>query len=157
MNILTKLSLPFSRKRQVDCDTVILHATAGSSFMGAYNALKSRELSYHYIIEKDGAINKLVPYSRVAYHAGKSVGPNGSNVNHYSVGISFVNRNDGTDKYTKEQYEACLDLIESLKTGLPLQWITTHAFISPGRKTDPKNFPVGKMSLDCGLRLWTPL
>ncbi len=142
------------------CDTVVLHATAGSTFKGAFNALKSRELSYHYIIEdqkeSDGLVRKLVPYGRVAYHAGDSRGPHGANVNNYSVGISFVNLNDGMDGYSAAQYKACQELIQELKKGLPLKYITSHALISPGRKTDPKNFPLLQMAADCGLILWRP-
>ena len=140
------------------CDTVVLHATAGSTFQGALSALKSRELSYHYIIEDeretDGLVRKCVPYGRVAYHAGKSFGPKGSNVNNYSIGVSFVNRNDGVDGYSAAQYKACLGLIEELKKALPLKHITTHYAISPGRKSDPRNFPIKKMAEDCGLQLW---
>jgi N-acetyl-anhydromuramyl-L-alanine amidase AmpD len=148
-----------SRARKVPCDTVVLHATAGSTFTGALSALKSRELSYHYIIEdereNDGLVRKCVPYGRVAYHAGKSFGPRGNNVNNYSVGISFVNRNDGHDGYSKKQYQACLELIYDLKLAIPtLKYITTHAIISPGRKTDPRNFPIEQMAQDCGLHLW---
>lgn len=141
------------------CTTVVLHATAGSTFSGALQALKARELSYHYIIEDeretDGIVRKCVPYGRVAYHAGKSFGPNGSNVNNYSVGISFVNRNDGVDGYSVLQYKACLELIKQLQKAIPtLRYITTHAIISPDRKTDPRNFPIEQMAKDCGLQLW---
>jgi len=140
------------------CDTVVLHATAGSTFSGAVSALKARELSYHYVIEdqreSDGVVRKCVPYSRVAFHAGESEGPHGSNVNNYSVGISFVNLNDGVDGYSLKQYAACLELIETLKKVLPLKYITTHAIISPGRKTDPREFPIEQMAHDCGLELW---
>jgi N-acetyl-anhydromuramyl-L-alanine amidase AmpD len=147
-----------SRGRSRPCDTVVLHATAGSTFAGALSALKARELSYHYVIEdqreSDGLVRKCVPYGRVAFHAGKSEGPHGANVNSYSVGISFVNLNDGLDGYSLKQYAACLELIQSLKTALPLKYITTHAFISPGRKTDPREFPIEQMAHDCGLELW---
>lgn len=158
MTISTAFSLPFSRARKMPCDTVVLHATAGPTFTGAFATLRNRELSYHYIIEdereKDGLVRKLVPYGRVAYHAGASVGPHGKNVNNYSVGISFVNRNDGVDGYSQAQYDAALDLIEELRAVLPLKYVTTHALISPGRKTDPKNFPLEQLARDCGLEVW---
>ena len=148
-----------SRARKQPCDTVVLHATAGSTFSGALSALKARELSYHFIIEDeretDGLVRKCVPYERVAFHAGVSEGPHGSGVNDYSVGISFVNRNDGADGYSLKQYEACVRLILALKLVLPLKYITTHALISPGRKTDPRKFEIDKMAKDCGLQLWS--
>ena len=129
-----------SRPRTRPCTTVVLHATAGSSLSGALSALKARELSYHYLIEKDGTVTKCVPYQRVAFHAGDSVGPNGPGVNSYSVGISFVNLNDGNDPYTAKQWEAARNLVYDLKGVLPLEWVTSHARISPGRKTDPRGF-----------------
>lgn len=167
-------------------DTVVLHATAGSTFKGALSALVNQELSYHYIIEDqretDGLIRKLAPYSRMAYHAGSSYGPHeqaqrishaqypynainrrlgrvgkfvaGTSVNSYSVGISFVNLNDGMDGYSAAQYKAAMELVLELEKVLPLKWITTHALVSPGRKTDPKNFPVLQLAQDVGLNLW---
>ena len=176
-----------ARPTGVEVDTVVLHATAGPTFKGAFQALVVGRLSYHYIVEdqrgSDGLIRKLVPYSRAAYHAGSSYGPHeqargvsraqypyntlnrslrrvgkfvaGCSVNPYSVGISFVNLNDGKDGYSAAQYKACLDLILELREVLPLKHLTTHAIVSPGRKTDPKNFPVVQMANDCGLPLWS--
>lgn len=189
MRISTAYSLlKFSKARPkgIEVDTVVLHATAGATFKGAYGALVSQDLSYHYIVEDqretDGMVRKLVPYSRMAYHAGSSYGPHeqaqrishaqypynatnrrlgrvgkfiaGTSVNSYSVGISFVNMNDGVDGYSALQYRACMELILELQKQLPLKWITTHALVSPGRKTDPKNFPVVNMAADTGLNLW---
>lgn len=159
MNIKTLGYWLASRARKVPCDTVVLHASAGSTFSGALQALKQRELSYHYIIEDeretDGLVRKCVPYGRVAFHAGKSFGPKGSNVNNYSVGISFVNRNDGLDGYSKAQIQAARDLILELKQAIPtLKYITTHFAISPGRKTDPRNFPVKELAAAVGLETW---
>lgn len=145
-----------SRARKEPCTTVVLHATAGSSMSGAIQTLIFRGLSYHYLIAKDGAVTKAVPYSRVAFHAGKSFGPGGDNVNRYSIGISFVNRNDGKDPYTREQVDACKALIATLQAAVPtLKWLTTHYAISPGRKTDPKAFSV--KSVQGSLRLWGQL
>jgi N-acetyl-anhydromuramyl-L-alanine amidase AmpD len=189
MVISTQYSLArFSKARPqgIEVDTVVLHATAGPTFKGALSALVSQELSYHYIIEDqretDGLIRKLVPYSRMAYHAGSSYGPHekahrkshaqypynatnralgrvgkfvaGTSVNAYSVGISFVNLNDGLDGYSAKQYKAAMELILELETVLPLKWLTTHALVSPGRKTDPKNFPALQLAADTGLNLW---
>lgn len=133
------------RKRQPS--TIVLHATAGSSLGGAISTLKLRGCSYHYLIEKDGKITKCVPVGRVAFHAGVSEGPEGPNVNGYSVGVSLVNLNDGKDPYTEAQYDACLFLVRNLAANLPsLRWITTHYAIAPKRKTDPKGFDVERVA-----------
>lgn len=154
MTITVLKSWLASRSRRAKVTTIVLHATAGSSLAGALSALKSRELSYHYIVEKDGTVTKCVPYGRVAFHAGQSSGPEGANVNGYSVGISFVNRNDGTDPYTEVQIQACDQLIRELKAAVPsIVYLTTHYAISPGRKTDPRGFPCSKVN-SVGLQMW---
>jgi N-acetyl-anhydromuramyl-L-alanine amidase AmpD len=179
----------FSRARPegILVDTVVLHATAGPTFKGAYAALLSGELSYHYIVEDqretDGLVRKLVPYSRTAFHAGSSYGPReaayrvsreqyrynalnrslgrvgkfvaGTSVNPYSVGISLVNLNDGADPYSGRQVDSVYRLLTVLKHVLPLKYVTTHAIVSPGRKTDPRNFPLMAVAADAGLTPWT--
>ena len=129
--------LPF-RSRHAPITTIVLHATAGKSASSSIAWLRKIKLSYHYIIERDGTVFKCVPYSRVAFHAGKSLGPQGENVGEYSIGISFANMDDGSEPYTAEAVAACNALIAELSGAIPsLKWITRHKDISPGRKTDP--------------------
>lgn len=160
MNLVNAALWLASRARTMPCDTVVLHATAGSTFAGAFSTLKLKGFSYHAIGEDEretnGKIVKCVPLNRVAFHAGKSFGPHGPNVNNYSVGYSFVNRNDGLDPYSEAQFEACRQWIEEVKKQLPLKYLTTHAIISPGRKTDPRGFPARQMALETRLEFWTP-
>lgn len=144
-----------SGKRKRPITTIVLHATAGKGLAGAIETLKDRGLSYHYIIDKDGSVKKCVPTERVAWHAGVSEGPEGKWVNGYSIGISFVNLNDGVDPYTLAQRVAALDLIKDLKKAIPtIKWLTTHWAVSPGRKTDPKNYPVLHAAKLTGLEFW---
>lgn len=147
MNLVTlKNWLDGKGKRRVPITTIVLHATAGSTASGALSTLRLRGLSYHAIIEDqretDGKVIKAVPDTMTAAHAGKSVGPDGPGVNAYSLGLSFVNLNDGQDPYSEAQINAALDRCESWCLAYPtIRWITTHWAISPGRKTDPKGFP----------------
>ena len=144
-----------SRPRKRPCTTLVIHSTAGSSLSGALSALRAKELSYHALIEKNGQVTKCVPYSRVACHAGKSEGPEGDNVNNYSVGISFVNLNDGVDKLTDEQISAAEDLAMALKRQFPtLKWVVNHHGISPGRKFDPRRFDLQSFGAKVGLEPW---
>lgn len=146
-----------SRPRKQPCTTVVLHATAGSTLGGAISTLRLKGLSYHYLIEKDGAVTKCCPSSRVAYHAGKSIGPSGKNVNDYSIGISFVNRNDGVDPITTDQELVTRILIRDLKAAFPLKYVTTHWAISPGRKSDPVTMGPSVLkdfSISVGLMDW---
>lgn len=144
MNIRTLITFLASRARKRPITTIVLHATAGSTAGGAISTLKAKGFSYHAIVEdqreQDGEINKCVPDSRVAFHAGKSVGPDGPNVNDYSLGASFVNLSDGKDPYSVAQVTAMLERCESWCLAYPtIKHLTTHYWISPGRKTDPRN------------------
>lgn len=146
------------KARILECDTVVLHATAGPTASGAIQTLRQKKLSYHYLLEDqrehDGRIIKCVPSRSVAFHAGESRGPHGRWVNNYSLGISFVNDNLGHDPYSQKQFDACAELIEALKGDFPLKWLTTHYWISPGRKSDPKGFDIEGMGRRVGLALW---
>lgn len=152
-----------SRARQVPCTTLVLHSTAGSSLSGALAALRDRDLSYHYLIEKDGRVTKAVPSRRVAFHAGTSTGPNGPSVNNYSIGVAFVNRNDGVDPITDAQYASLEKLISQLvgSGDFPdLEWITTHYAITlnrqgRARKTDPRGLDLKKFNYH-PLKPWKP-
>lgn len=144
-----------SRARKTPATTVVLHATAGESASGAISWLRKIGLSYHYVIAKDGTVTKCVPTGRVAFHAGVSEGPDGSNVNNYSIGVSMANRNDGADPYPREQVAACADLVKELKQGIPsLKWLTCHYSIAPTRKTDPRGFPALMIAQEAGLKPW---
>lgn len=149
------------RTRTQPITTIVLHATAGGSLVGAITTLYKKKFSYHFLIDKDGTEIKGVPYNDVAFHAGESTGPNGRYCNGYSIGISFVNKNDGKDPYTWEQYLACERIIHELltkdmKVKATCKWLTTHYWISPGRKTDPKNFDVERIAKATGLTIWKP-
>ena len=132
-----------------------MHSTAGSTLSGALSTLRLKGFSYHYLIEKNGRVTKCVPAGRVAFHAGKSEGPQGEWVNGYSVSICFVNLNDGRDPLTHEQISAAEDLAMDLKRQFPtLKWIVTHFGISPGRKFDPRLFDLKTFGAKVDLEPW---
>lgn len=126
-----------TRARKRPCTTIVLHGTAGASGASSVSWLRQIGLSYHYVVDRDGSVIKCAPTSRVAFHAGKSVGPEGENVNDYSIGIAFANLEDGRDKITLAQLDAVASLVKQLEPEFPLKWVTTHYAISPRRKTDP--------------------
>ncbi len=153
--------------------TVVLHATAGATLSGAVSTLRERGLGYHYLIDKDGTVWKGCPVMSLTGHAGNSYGPNESaagvsrvqnrrkefvadcSVNDYTIGISFVNENDGVHPYTEAQELAIRVLLRELKAALPsICWLTTHAIVSPGRKSDPRKYDLAKLGADVGLVIW---
>jgi N-acetylmuramoyl-L-alanine amidase len=136
-------------------EIICLHGTAGFTDAGDLSWLCSpaSKVSYHYLVGRDGTVFQLVKESRRAWHAGKSAyqgkaDPGGS-VNSFSLGIAFSNRGPlpSPEPYTDEQYESgaelCADIWE--RRGLDIARITTHAAVSPGRKTDPwVHFDMGR-------------
>lgn len=148
MTIKTIASWLKSRARTKPFTGIVLHASGGSNASGAVSWLEKIGLSYHYIIDKDGTVTKLVPLSRVAFHAGESLGWDGKGCNGYTIGVCLANRNDGKDPYTDEQYASCKALVAELASGAPtLKYITTHKAVAvpKGRKTDPVGFEVNKV------------
>lgn len=161
MTIKTLATWLASRARTHQPTTVVLHATAGGSATSSISWLRQIGLGYHYVIDRDGTVYKCVPTSRVAYHAGTSFGPQGSDVNGYSIGIAFANRNDG-EPYTPAQIESAKELVKQLAEAMPsLRWLTTHYAITLGkdgksRKTDPRGFANMQTVADGKLELWKP-
>ncbi len=158
---------------------VVMHCTAQGesgpeSTETALGILRERGLSYHYIIAKSGGVVECLPPSMKAYHAGSSYGPKEqvqnlpteqeddgmylakTSVNPYSIGISFVNLNDGVDPYTKEQTESAVALILQLRELFPtLETITGHADVSPRRKSDPLGYDLAALAKLTGLGVWS--
>lgn len=164
----SKLRNPF-----VPVSLIVMHSTAGSTLSGAISALRSKGFGYHYLIEKDGTIWKCVPYKRSTTHAGNSYGPReqakgvsrvqnsaqefvaGCSVNGYSIGVSFVHENDGQKVITSAQMTAAEQLVRALADGIPsLKHVSTHAIVSPRRKTDPRPFDLEDFALAVGLIPW---
>lgn len=72
---------------------LIMHFTAGSSAESSIAHLSKRGAgaSAHLVIGRDGAITQLVPFNRVAWHAGVSRWQGISGLNAHSIGIELDN------------------------------------------------------------------
>ena len=130
--------------------------------------------------DEDGLIYKLCPLSERASHAGNSYGPREAgrgvsrlqdrhgnflasptpSVNDYSIGISFVNIDDGSVPITEAQYNAAVELIKSINGTkaksftFNLEYVTSHAKVSPIRKVDPVDFDMQQFAKDVNLPYW---
>lgn len=128
---------------------IVLHADASPNERGCLSWIQSSEskVSYHVLIGRDGAVYTCVPYDRRAWHAGKAEWQGEKDVNGISIGIAYSNRNDGIEALTSKQIESAKKVIAELRvkygTHLP---VTTHAAVSPGRKSDPDKCPGFKLS-----------
>jgi N-acetylmuramoyl-L-alanine amidase len=78
---------------------LVMHYTAGPSLEGTIRTFSdpAREVSAHLVIDRDGTVVQMVPFDRVAWHAGPSSWkPAGSlvplkSLNFYAIGIEMVN------------------------------------------------------------------
>jgi N-acetyl-anhydromuramyl-L-alanine amidase AmpD len=96
-----------ARPAGVVVDTIVIHADAGKKASGSVDWIEDdkSDVSYHTLIERDGDVHRLVEPERRAWHAGKSRYDGRDDVNDFSLGISFANRNDGVERYTELQYQ----------------------------------------------------
>lgn len=85
---------------------VVIHGTVGTD-IGDLLWLRDKksQVSYHYLLQRDGEIYRLVQPERRAWHAGASSWAGVPNVNDFSIGIGLSNLGNG-EPYTEAQYAA---------------------------------------------------
>lgn len=72
---------------------VIIHYTSGGTASGAISHFKNpqAQASAHIVIDHDGKITQMVPFNRIAWHAGASRWNGLIGLNNYSIGIEITN------------------------------------------------------------------
>jgi hypothetical protein len=146
LHIINRLvNFGFEARSARKIDTIIIHSSydaIGSdpfSVGGVIAEYREYGVAPHFLIDREGAIYRLVPDKDVAYHAGAGEVPDGrSGVNEFSLGIELLNTK--TAKFTDKQYGALNDLLVRLKTEYGIKYVLGHDQIAPGRKNDPWNF-----------------
>ena len=103
-----------------------------------FEQIHQMRVSTHLYIRRTGEIIQYVPFTKRAWHAGKSCYGHRENCNDFSIGIEL----EGADHipYEEAQYSALVDVITTLCTHYPELDTTSvvgHSDIAPGRKTDP--------------------
>ncbi len=75
------------------CRYVIIHYTAGGGANGTVSHFQRRaaRCSAHLVIDRDGSITQMVPFDRIAWHAGRSQWHGLSGLNRHSIGIELCN------------------------------------------------------------------
>ena len=78
---------------EMDPELLVVHYTAGSSAESSINWFKNpaAKASAHLVIGRDGSIVQMVPFNRVAWHAGISEWLGRRDVNRFSIGIELDN------------------------------------------------------------------
>lgn len=78
---------------KVQHEYLVIHYTAGPSADVSVRWLTNpaRKVSAHLVIGRDGSITQLVPFDRIAWHAGRSSWEGRIGLNRYSLGIELDN------------------------------------------------------------------
>ena len=74
-------------------DTIVIHYTAGPTADSAIHTFRDSgtKASAHVIIDTDGSIIQVIPFNKIAWHAGVSRWKQRNNLNQFSIGIEIVN------------------------------------------------------------------
>lgn len=144
MNVIDKTGTAHKGSRGLFVPSmVVIHADAGKTEAGTISWILDprSQVSYHYLVGRDGTVYRLVDEAERAWHAGKSSWPGMTDergsVNSASIGVCLAN--DGTEAYRDAQYEAAAQLVAEIchRYGITVDLIRGHNEVSPGRKTDP--------------------
>lgn len=148
------------RPAGVPVDTLILHYTGMHSGEAAIGRLRdpAARVSAHYVVEEDGAVFRLVPEHRRAWHAGISHWRGNTLLNGRSIGIEIVNpgHEHGYRPFPALQMAAVCDLcLEILaRHPIPARNVVGHSDIAPDRKEDPGEFFDWQGLAANGVGLW---
>ena len=124
-------------------DMLVLHYTGMESGEAALARLcdPAAGVSSHYVVEEDGAVFRLVPEERRAWHAGVSHWRGHAGLNARSIGIEIVNPGHefGYRPFPALQMAAvcdlCLDIL--FRRGIAARDVVAHSDVAPDRKEDP--------------------
>jgi N-acetylmuramoyl-L-alanine amidase len=131
------------RPADTPLDMLILHYTGMRSAQEAIDRLcdPAARVSSHYVVDEDGAILRLVPEEKRAFHAGESHWRGHTVLNNRSIGIEIVNPGHewGYRDFPVLQLAAVCDLCLSIlsRHPIPQRNVIAHSDVAPDRKQDP--------------------
>lgn len=137
MKMTIKQSPNISKSRIVP-KGIVLHHTAGS-YAGsvAWCLNPESKVSYHCIVDMNGDRTILALPTQRAWHAGKSSFKGQSDCNSFMLGVAVSGNTYNRDLTAREIDSVADYCVEQMREfQIPIDWITTHKAISPGRKTD---------------------
>ena len=160
MPAVRDLPSPNFDNRRAPPDMLVLHYTGMPTAEEAIARLRDPKarVSAHYVVDEDGAILRLVPEERRAWHAGRGAWQGETDCNAASIGIEIVNPGHefGYRDFPEAQIAAVIDLIGDIRSRwtIPDGRIIGHSDLAPDRKQDPgERFPWKRLAGE-GHGLW---
>jgi len=117
---------------------IVLHHTAGS-YNGsvAWCLNPASKVSYHCIIDLNGNRTILAKDNQRAWHCGVSSFKGQRDCNSFMIGVAVSGDTSKRELTENEIESVALFCVDKMKLhNIPVENITTHAEISPGRKFD---------------------
>ena len=146
--------------RPAGVDVLILHYTGMKTAQDAIGRLRDPQarVSSHYVVDEEGAIYRLVPEDRRAWHAGVSFWRGRTGLNDVSIGIEIVNPGHewGYRPFAPAQIRSVTALSQSIlaRHSIPPRNVVAHSDVAPDRKQDPGElFPWPDLAA-AGIGLW---
>lgn len=141
-------------------DVLVLHYTElplQKSLDILCDGSREARVSSHYVLAEDGALYRLVPEDRTAWHAGRSHWRGREALNGTSIGVEIVNLDGDRHDYPPAQIAALIDLCHGIFLRHPEiepRNVVGHSDIAPTRKIDPGlRFPWRALA-EQGVGLW---
>ncbi len=100
-----------------------------------FRGIVDLRVSSHFLIRRDGALAQFVGCDARAWHAGASRFRGRERCNDFSIGIEL--EGDDDTAFDDAQYARLASLVDALRERYPIDAITGHSDVAPGRKTDP--------------------
>ena len=132
--VLHSISLPPGRFGGRDVERLFTN-TLDCDSHPYYEGLRDLQVSAHFFVRRDGAVEQFVSCDQRAWHAGASAWRGRSNCNDWSIGIELEGLEG--DAFDEAQYVSATRLLRSLRRRYPLQEVVGHEHVAPGRKADP--------------------
>jgi len=150
-------SKSYNRREYGPTDTIVIHATAGSSSSGAMSVTNAGTASWHWLIPDENEeghgqyAHRCVADDKKAWHVLRKVyfpriyqgialrNPGHTDINSRAYGIEIVNAQTGRDPFSDWQLRITAQIVNyhrSLHPDIGM-YLVTHAYLDPGRKLDP--------------------
>lgn len=137
MKTTIKQSPNISRNRIVPKGIVLHHTTGSYAGSVAWCLNPKSEVSYHCIVDMNGDRTILALPTQRAWHAGKSSFKGQSDCNSFMLGVAVSGNTYNRDLTAREIDSVADYCVEQMREfNIPIDWVTTHKAVSPGRKTD---------------------